>query len=152
MITFLKKYANDSFEKLVNEIHWMDLPFRLKAIFSKLPSGGGDSRPYKVYTALLTQSGTDAPVATVLENTLRGEVVWSYTGVGAYIGTLINAFPENKYFCPCPTSSFGYDAEVNNGGGGSSYTISRANDDSINVATASDDVLIYSPIKIEVYN
>lgn len=28
------------------------------------------AQKYKVYTALLTQSGTDAPVATVLENTL----------------------------------------------------------------------------------
>src|SRR5690606_22638410 len=27
------------------------------------------ARPYKVYTALLTQTGTNAPVATVLENT-----------------------------------------------------------------------------------
>ena len=95
MITFLKKYANDSFEKLVNEIQWFDLPFRLKAIFSKLPSGG-DSRPYKVYTALLTQSETDAPVATVLENTLGGEVVWSREGVGVYLATLTGAFPTNN--------------------------------------------------------
>lgn len=38
----------------------------------------------KVYVALLTQSGTDAPVATVLKNTLGGEVVWTYMGVGYY--------------------------------------------------------------------
>ncbi len=29
-----------------------------------------ETRPYKVYTALLNQSGTNAPTATVLENTL----------------------------------------------------------------------------------
>lgn len=38
----------------------------------------------KVYRALLTQTGTDAPVAIVLENTLGGNVVWNYVGVGVY--------------------------------------------------------------------
>jgi hypothetical protein len=51
---------------------------------------------YKVYTALLTQSGTGAPVATVLENTLGGEVVWARGGVGNYTGTLVGAFTLNK--------------------------------------------------------
>jgi hypothetical protein len=41
---------------------------------------------YKEYVAFLSQSGTDAPVATVLSNTL-GSVVWSYEGVGQYHGT-----------------------------------------------------------------
>ena len=41
---------------------------------------------YKEYVALLTQTGEDAPVATVLSNTL-GSVVWSYEGVGQYHGT-----------------------------------------------------------------
>ncbi|OGI93532.1 hypothetical protein A3A03_02290 [Candidatus Nomurabacteria bacterium RIFCSPLOWO2_01_FULL_40_18] len=50
----------------------------------------------KVYRALLTQSGTDAPVATVLENTLGGTVVWLRDGVGYYYGTLTGAFPEGK--------------------------------------------------------
>ena len=44
--------------------------------------------PYKVYTALLTQSGTDAPVATVLENTLGGTVVWIRSEAGAYTATI----------------------------------------------------------------
>ena len=43
-----------------------------------------DSRPYKVYTALLTQSGTNAPVATVLENTLGEEPVWTRVSLGSY--------------------------------------------------------------------
>lgn len=53
-----------------------------------------DIRGYKVYTALLTQSGTDAPVATVLENTL-GNVVWSREGAGLYKATSVN-FIDNK--------------------------------------------------------
>ena len=55
-----------------------------------------DSRPYKVYTALLTQSGTDAPVATVLENTLGGVPVWSYISTGTYRMTLTSAFTADK--------------------------------------------------------
>ena len=54
------------------------------------------SRPYKVYTALLTQSGTSAPVAMVLENTLGGTVEWSYVDVGIYRATLTGAFTTNK--------------------------------------------------------
>lgn len=56
----------------------------------------GTPRSYEVYTALLTQTGTNAPVATVLENTLGGTVVWSRSGVGIYLGTLSGAFPQNK--------------------------------------------------------
>ena len=50
------------------------------------------ARPYKVYTALLTQGGTGAPTATVLENTLGGTVVWSRISEGVYVGTLANGF------------------------------------------------------------
>jgi len=51
---------------------------------------------YKVYTALLTQSGTSAPVANVLENTLGGTFVWSRTSAGLYLGTLTGVFIGNK--------------------------------------------------------
>ena len=56
-------------------------------------------QPYKVYTALLTQTGTDAPVATILQNTLGGTPVWSRSGVGTYAITLAGAFPINKTVC-----------------------------------------------------
>lgn len=36
------------------------------------------------------------PVAIVIENTLGGTVVWSYSGVGQYVGTLLGAFPLIK--------------------------------------------------------
>ena len=53
-------------------------------------------KPYKVYTALLTQTGTSAPVATIFENTLGGSPVWSYQGVGNYVLTLAGAFLSGK--------------------------------------------------------
>jgi hypothetical protein len=53
--------------------------------------------PYKVYTALLTQTGTDAPVATILQNNI-GNIIWTRDGTGEYLATLNGAFPENKTF------------------------------------------------------
>lgn len=53
-------------------------------------------RPYKVYTALLTQTTTDAPVATVLENTLSAAIVWTRASEGVYEGTLTGEFVDGK--------------------------------------------------------
>lgn len=49
------------------------------------PPGESASVNYKVYTALLTQKGTDAPVATVLENTLGFTPIYTYSSAGVYI-------------------------------------------------------------------
>jgi hypothetical protein len=54
---------------------------------------------YKVYTALLTQIDAEAPVPTVLENTLNGEINWTRHSAGNYIGTLNNAFTLGKTVC-----------------------------------------------------
>lgn len=51
----------------------------------------------KVYRAVLTQTGTSAPTVFVLENNL-GNIVWTRTGAGVYIGTLANTFTDNKTF------------------------------------------------------
>ena len=52
--------------------------------------------PYKIYNAVLTQSGNLAPVATVLQNTLGGTIVWTRDSEGVYLGTLAGAFTTNK--------------------------------------------------------
>ena len=52
---------------------------------------------YTVYTALLTQAGTAAPVATILQNTTGGAIVWTRTGTGAYTATISSSlFTSNK--------------------------------------------------------
>jgi hypothetical protein len=104
---------------------------------------------YRSYTALLSQTGTDAPVATVLENTLGGAVVWSYDGVGDYYGTLTGAFPDsNKLFIiygsPSSQGTFiqsGYN-NVN------SVFLATFN----NSVTDTDGLLDHTPIEIRVYN
>src|SRR3989304_5031810 len=54
-------------------------------------------RGYKVYSALLSQSGTDAPTVIILENTI-GDIVWTRDDIGAYLGTFANAFTLDKTF------------------------------------------------------
>lgn len=44
------------------------------------------------YVALISQTGTNAPIATVLENELGGELVWTRNAAGDYSGTLSGAF------------------------------------------------------------
>lgn len=56
---------------------------------------GGGSEPL-VYIATLTQSSTNAPVATVIRNTLGGTVVWTRNGAGSYRATLSGAFTIGK--------------------------------------------------------
>jgi hypothetical protein len=53
---------------------------------------------YLVYRALLSQTGTDAPVATELENTLGGTVIWTRNNLGRYLGSLSGAFTDAKTF------------------------------------------------------
>jgi hypothetical protein len=60
----------------------------LKGMFTGLQAA-------KVYRALLTQSGTDAPVATILENTV-GNIVITRDNIGVYNFTLSNAFTQQK--------------------------------------------------------
>jgi len=44
-------------------------------------------KPYKVYTAILTQTGTSAPVATVLQNTTNTTITWTRGATGDYSAT-----------------------------------------------------------------
>lgn len=102
----------------------------------------------KVYKALITQSGTDAPVATVLVNTLSGTPVWSYSSTGRYVLTLASEFTTAK------TSVF--INATNSADGGCLFGIFRANTDEVNVSSSSagvlsDDVLNDTPIIIEVF-
>jgi hypothetical protein len=53
---------------------------------------------YKVYTALLTQTGTSAPTTIVLENTLGYDITWGYSNIGVYTAIgLPNTFEDGKF-------------------------------------------------------
>jgi hypothetical protein len=114
---------------------------------------GEGVKPYKLYTALLTQTGTDAPVAIVLENTLGGVVVWSYENVGLYKGTLNDAFPEDKTAMFITSTRFNGDAFmcISLYGGDIPNAIAV---ETLELPTyiSQNDLLYYTTIEIRVYN
>ena len=76
------------------------------ATFEILAANNGDSSSVvgypegtKMYVALLNQTGTDAPVATVLVNTLGGTLVWTRSFAGIYSATLSGVFTSGKTVC-----------------------------------------------------
>jgi hypothetical protein len=106
---------------------------------------------YKVYVALLTQTGSSAPTAIVLENTLGGDVIWSRTSDGVYYATLVGAFPdENKFF------TLNSITEISS----SNISVYWNDSDSFQLNTYSgngpyapqDNIIFKYPIEIRVYN
>lgn len=84
-------YAIKSLEKKV-----VDLYSKIRKIDTLATLDDIPTRPYKVYTALLTQTGTDAPTAVVLENTLGGAVTFQYVGYGRFYIRKNYAFSQYK--------------------------------------------------------
>lgn len=124
-------------------------------IIDYLEDNPGGSSSYLVYTALLSQSASNAPVATVLQNTLGGAIVWTRDSTGNYTGTLSGAFPTNKCWAII-TNGGGYVNTLNNyidafiffGPGGDVdhvYVISEYNGE------FSDGQISGFPIEIRVY-
>lgn len=111
-------------------------------------SGDGS---YKVYTGTVTQTSTNAPVVTVLNNTL-GNIVWTYIGDGAYIGTLPGGFPD-------VTKVFVYIQGISDFSGAVSV-LYRDTTNTVIINTYSDntagtpanDLLINRSLEIRVYN
>ena len=99
---------------------------------------------YTVYTALITQTGTDAPVATVLQNTTSGTFTYARTGGGDYTVTVSgDLFTVNK------TIVF-----LNGGSSENNHDIAwgRASDTVINLNTHnSDGKFTAGSIEIRVY-
>lgn len=50
---------------------------------------------FRYYSVLLSQSGTDAPVAKDLDSTM-GRIIWKRTGVGTYTANKENGFRQYK--------------------------------------------------------
>jgi hypothetical protein len=91
---------------------------------------------YLEYIANLTQEGGGAPVASVINNTLGGTVVWAYDMAGQYTGVLAGAFTVNKTFITTSADMFS----------------GRTSDNGVTVFTLGDDILNgTSFINIRVY-
>ena len=101
---------------------------------------------YDSYTALLTQTSTNAPVATVLSNNLTATLTWARTGVGVYTLTASAAtFTANK------TIIF-----INAGSSQSIITGERTSDTVLTVKTisggATDSAITNGAFEVRIYS
>jgi len=121
---------------------------RLCCAVQQIQNNEGGS--YLKYVALLTQSGEDDPVATVLENTLDGPVVWTRVDVGDYTGTLNGAFTLNKSvgFLGTIGPSDGINVAIVNN---NNFDINSCNVQTYNSLGERDGVLDGTFIEIRVY-
>lgn len=114
----------------------------------------GENSPagsYKSYIALITQTGTNAPVATVLSNTLGGTVIWTRADLGRYTATLTGAFPAGKTWPIAPIKNNAVLESV------LIIAFLRLNDNEVRLESGMDgdqvdDLLLNAPIEIRVYN
>lgn len=121
-----------------------------KGVYDKghaVPQGAIEinAKPYKSYVALLSQGGTDAPTAVVLENTLGGEIVWTRDGAGTYTGTLTGAFPASKTVILTGSSGILLTAGWNSVNEVYLFT------DAMPTAARGDNLLLEQSIEIRVY-
>ncbi|MNR28438.1 hypothetical protein D3C85_1457620 [compost metagenome] len=106
--------------------------------------------PYKVYTAIVSQTAGGIPTAMVLENTLGGEVTWYKQQVGFFIIRSTGLFTLDKTVLLSSTG-LNYEDSTN-------YNITWDAEDinSISLYTTTDqpidDLLRKSLIEIRVYN
>lgn len=122
------------------------------AISDAINFNTGEATPqYKVYTALLTQSGTSAPTAIVLENTLGVDVSFTYFLAGNYFINATGAFTGNKTYVDVGQSIYATSAYI--------VTPHLPNIDQVQIRvtkvtdnTSSDNKLTNFPIEIRVYN
>jgi len=107
------------------------------------------ARPYKVYTALLTQTGSNIPAVTVIENTLGATISYSLGGTGFVVATSsTTSFTDpNKVFI-----------SISNGNGAGFFSVLRIQTNQVrivqqNIAGANTDGLLQTAnFEIRVYN
>lgn len=101
-----------------------------------------------VYRALLTQTGTSAPTAVVLENTLGVVPTYSYVGVGNYTLTATGVVTAGKMFARAQAAlTGGYWVSVNTLSSPNTVQIQSFN----NIGGGVNAVLSSTPIEIIIY-
>ena len=112
-------------------------------------TGTNNIRPYRVYTGLISQIGTSDPTVVIIENTL-GNIVWTRTNNGQYLGYLPGEFLATKTFL---LTSSDYSLNPLN----QARQFIRNSDDYIAILTqingvVADGLLENTPIEVRVYD
>jgi hypothetical protein len=101
---------------------------------------------YTVYTALITQAGTAAPVATILQNTTGATFTWARTSGGTYtITASSNAFTSNK------TLVFNNNGSSTGTFGFASAIWTRTSDTVVTITTGGDGRITNGSFEIRIY-
>lgn len=111
-------------------------------------TGSSGSGSYKKYIGIASQSGTDAPVVLVMENTLGATITWTYDNVGSYYGTASSAIftTDKTWFIIGNQADLSTVTSIRNST--TQIQISTFSD----VATQSNNMMFDTPIEIRVYN
>jgi lysophospholipase L1-like esterase len=105
-------------------------------------------RPYKVYTALMSQTGTSAPTVKILENTI-GSIVWTRINIGEYNGTLTSAFTADKSIVDLTSAN---QSTHLSGGASASTNFVAIFSQALVTGVLTDGVMLDSYVEIRVYN
>lgn len=102
---------------------------------------------YTAYAALISQSGTNAPTATVLKNNTGHTYTWARTGSGTYTITANgNAFTNNKTVVfnnnGLSTGSFGFASAI--------WT--RTSDTVVTITTGGDGRITNGSFEVRIYS
>ena len=79
-----------------------------------LCNGESAEYPYQSYASLLSQSGTEDPLSTVVDNSLEMSIVWVRQAPGRYLGTMDRPIDISKtvIFYSTPTTHTGVRGEL----------------------------------------
>jgi hypothetical protein len=91
------------------QIGWSQESNLLYEILKKLTSITSQiagAKPYKVYSALITDNGDTTMTITELQNTI-GPIVWTVSTTGEYRADLVGAFPLDKTWLSITANAIG---------------------------------------------
>lgn len=118
------------------------------SVFDALALKADGTAGVKVYRALLVQGGTNAPVATVLENSLGEVPTWSYIDVGMFgfnaVATIFTQFKSAASIAPVFQAAgqpFGW-AHTGDPNDANQWRVYTGNVDGDGHAAAANDILL----------
>jgi hypothetical protein len=110
------------------------------------PQINGQNFASNGYVALLTQTGTNAPDATILADSIGG-ITWTRIAQGEYLGTALNPFDVTNTFVIIGNVNHDYQANAYVNSDGNIVVITCRNSGHQH----NDGILLYSPIEVRIY-
>lgn len=120
---------------------WIDISGNTGATLVKGANDWTTSQGYLVYCALLSQSGTNVPTYTELDNTTGSTITPTYVGSGQYKITFADSILSQG-----KTMVF---IQQNDGSVIQAY---RSAIDEITIRTSADGILYFTSLEIRIYN